>query len=191
MNQTTSALSRRDALIGAMALAAGLPVLAPNHALGQSTDAHNDFAFLSGSWSVRHHKLKSRLTGETQWWDFGGTCRCWPLLGGGANIDDNVLHAPTGTYAGVTLRRRDPHSGRWSIWWLDDHGSGVEPPVIGGFKDGVGTFHGEDQLRGRPILVRFIWSHITERSARWEQAFSGDIGMSWETNWTMRFEREA
>jgi hypothetical protein len=37
--------------------------------------------------------------------------------------------------------------------------------------------------------VRFIWSDITGRSARWEQAFSTDGGESWETNWIMRFER--
>jgi hypothetical protein len=48
---------------------------------------------------------------------------------------------------------------------------------------GVGTFYADDTLRGKPIKVRFIWSHITPDSARWEQAYSADGGKTWETNW--------
>ncbi len=50
-------------------------------------------------------------------------------------------------------------------------------------------FLGGDVLDGRSILVRFVWSAIEARSARWEQAFSPDGGASWETNWVMRFVR--
>ena len=42
---------------------------------------------------------------------------------------------------------------------------------------------------GADIAVRFIWSDITPRSARWEQAFSPDDGNTWETNWIMEFTR--
>jgi hypothetical protein len=37
--------------------------------------------------------------------------------------------------------------------------------------------------------VRYIWSDITETSARWEQAFSVDDGRTWETNLIMEFTR--
>jgi hypothetical protein len=66
----------------------------------------------------------------------------------------------------------------------------LEPPVHGQFKDGIGTFQGEDTFAGKPILVRFLWSDITPQSARWEQAFSDDGGASWEPNWVMIFERQ-
>jgi hypothetical protein len=59
----------------------------------------------------------------------------------------------------------------------------------GNFRDGIGTFVGDDTLDGRPIKTRVIWSRITPRSARWEQAASGDGGVTWETNWTSDFER--
>ncbi len=63
------------------------------------------------------------------------------------------------------------------------------PPVKGKFADGVGTFCADDTLRGKPIRVRFTWSKITPTSARWEQAFSPDGGMTWEVNWAMEFRR--
>ena len=59
----------------------------------------------------------------------------------------------------------------------------------GGFSDGVGLFLADDTLDGRLVRVRFLWSHITPTSARWEQAFSTDGGVNWETNWEMDFER--
>ena len=54
---------------------------------------------------------------------------------------------------------------------------------------GVGTFHADDTLRGKPIRIRFVWSKITPTSAHWEQAFSPDGGQTWEVNWTMEFQR--
>ena len=61
--------------------------------------------------------------------------------------------------------------------------------MYGGFKDGVGTFTGDDTLEGKPIKVRFRWSEIKANSARWEQAFSPDGGATWEVNWRMQFTR--
>jgi hypothetical protein len=195
MKQQISRFSRRDTLTGALALGIGGAIgAAPARSASPTPSANtavNDFAFLIGAWRVRHHKLKGRLIGSTEWSDFGGTCRAWPLLGEAANVDDNVLHAPDGIYRGVTLRRRHPDTGQWWIWWLDDKGAGLEPPVMGEFKDGVGTFLGDDRLRGKPIRVRFIWSEISARAARWEQAFSPDRGRTWEVNWVMHFERDA
>ena len=61
--------------------------------------------------------------------------------------------------------------------------------MVGAFRDGVGTFFADDVWKGKPIRVRFVWSQITAKSARWEQAFSDDAGKTWETNWVMEFKR--
>ena len=53
-----------------------------------------------------------------------------------------------------------------------------------------GVFVGYDSLRGESIKVRFIWSGISETTARWEQAFSPDDGQTWETNSIMEFTRD-
>jgi hypothetical protein len=49
--------------------------------------------------------------------------------------------------------------------------------------DGRGEFYDREELNGRPILVRFVWSEITPTSAHFEQAFSEDDGATWEVNW--------
>ena len=67
--------------------------------------------------------------------------------------------------------------------------TGLEPPVVGSFENGVGVFEGRQQLDGRPILVRFTWSSITTTGARWEQEFSPDDGKTWERNWIMTMTR--
>jgi hypothetical protein len=151
----------------------------------------HDFDFFAGDWTVRHRQLKRRLAGDTEWVLFGGATTTRLMLGGLGNIDENVIDKPGGAYEAITLRLFDPSSGQWSIWWVDARNPGLEPPVRGCFRDGVGAFFGDDELNGRPIKVRFIWSQITAASAHWEQAFSADAGQTWETNWTMDFTRLA
>ena len=69
------------------------------------------------------------------------------------------------------------------------HGLGL-PPQVGRFgDDGRGIFLSDDVYEGRPVQVAYIWSDITEDSARWEQAFSPDAGVTWETNWVAEFRR--
>jgi hypothetical protein len=151
----------------------------------------HDFDFYMGKWRVHHRRLKDRLAGSDEWQEFEGTSEAWPILDGAGNIDDNVLELPGDTYRAISLRSYDTASGQWSIWWLDGRSprGPLDPPVVGGFSDGIGTFLAEDTFKGQAIVVRFIWSDITARSTRWEQAFSADGGETWEVNWIMESTR--
>lgn len=150
----------------------------------------NDFDFFIGDWRVTHKRLRERLTDCDAWVEFSGACTTRKILGGQGNMDDNVLHMPGGAYRAVTMRAFDPATKTWAIWWLDArHPHALDVPMIGKFEGGVGVFYADDQLNGRPIRVRFLWTPST--APRWEQAFSADGGVSWETNWTMDFNREA
>lgn len=149
-----------------------------------------DFDFFVGRWTVRHRRLKERLAQSGEWEIFSGSCETRVILDGQANIDDNVIELPGCAYRAATLRAFDPATRTWSIWWLDArYPQRLDPPVVGGFTNGVGTFYANDVLSGRPIVVRFVWSDIAQMSARWQQAFSEDAGKTWETNWTMDFRR--
>ncbi len=150
-----------------------------------------DFDFLIGPWRVHHRRLKDRLVGSNDWLDFEGTTEARKILGGAGNMDDNTLDLPGGAYHAVSLRTFNPGSREWAIWWVDGRRPGhLDPPVVGRFSDGIGSFFADDTLNGIPIRVRFVWSHIAARSCRWEQAFSADGGATWETNWVMEFARD-
>jgi len=181
-------------MFAAVTFSAGIPL----HAEQQSelrtrptgVSSEHDFDFLIGSWSVQHRRLKHRLAHSNEWETFSGTCRAWRVLDGQGDVDDNLLHTPAGTYGAVSLRSFDPKTRSWSIWWLDSRNPHeLDPPVVGGFRNGVGTFLANDTLNGRPIVVRYIWSEITPNSAKWQQAFSDDRGKTWETNWIMELHR--
>jgi len=149
-----------------------------------------DFDFFVGTWTVRHRRLKERLKGCQDWEEFMGHSEMRKILGGLGNVDDNLLEFPGGSYRAVTLRSFDPASGQWSIWWLDGRAPGrLDVPVVGSFIEGVGNFYADDELDGRAIRVRFQWSLPEPERPRWEQAFSVDGGISWESNWVMHFER--
>ena len=192
---------RREALVAALGIPGGIMISGVAMAAGQSQDKSGtdpafspharDWNWLIGSWSVRHRRLRDRLAGSTEWDEFSGTCTNWPLMGGQGNVDDNVLDLPSGRYRGVAVRAFDVQTRQWAIWWIDSRKPGIDPPVRGGFADGVGTFIGDDTWKGRPVKVRFRWTKITATSAHWDQASSGDGGATWETNWHMDFTRTA
>jgi hypothetical protein len=151
----------------------------------------HDFDFLVGDWRVSHRKLRERLANSDDWVEFDGTITVRKLMDGWGNVGDNVFNLPDGAYRGASLRAYDPQTGQWASWWLDGRNpaGNLDPPIRGAFAGGVGTFWADDTLRGKPVRVRTTWSRITSTSARWEQAYSGDGGKTWEVNWTSNFQR--
>jgi hypothetical protein len=144
-----------------------------------------------GSWRVHHRTLRGLPDGGTEWVEFEGTSINRPVMDGLANLEENVFFTATGVRRGAALRSYDSRTGQWAIWWLDERYplGPLDPPVVGRFENGVGTFFSDDVVDGRRIRTRYLWSHITATSARWEQATSADSGASWQTNWTMEFQR--
>ncbi len=144
-----------------------------------------DFDFLMGSWHVANRRLKRPLAGSDDWEEFPATVAARPILDGLGN-EDVFTTDHDGGFVGMSFRFLDPEQQRWTIYWADSRRPGeLDPPVVGSFDGDVGVFQGEDVHRGRPILVRFVWSGVTTSSPRWEQAFSDDGGRTWETNWVM------
>lgn len=149
----------------------------------------DDFNFLSGRWRVHHRRLPDPLSGGSQWIDFDGVMEGHTYMAGGVSVDECSLADPG--RRGLTFRTYDPLTEQWSIYWVNSAVGRLEPAVRGGFMNGIGTFYGVEQVGGREVHVRFVWSDISATSARWQQAFSLDGGAMWADNWEMRFTREA
>jgi hypothetical protein len=147
----------------------------------------NDFDFLTGSWDVRNRWLTDFLDETSDWEEFPGTSRASVHFAGGANFDE--IDFPTKGFAGLTLRLFDTEREEWSLYWASKRTGTLFPPVTGRFTDGRGEFFGDDTHAGKDVRVRFVWSGITEHTARWEQAFSLDEDRTWVTNWIMDLTR--
>jgi hypothetical protein len=198
----TIAMSIKPFLIGFTGLILSTAALSPAFALPESAtqsvnnatvarDGSTDFDFLYGAhWHVHNRRLQQRMAGSQTWVEFDANDEFQALPGGIGNEE----HYRTGfwkDYVGIGLHMYNRKAATWSLYWVDNHSlPGVlQPPVIGTFSNGVGIFEGPDEFDGKPITVRFTWKNLGKGHAYWEQAFSGDGGKSWETNWTMDFTR--
>ncbi len=153
-----------------------------------SRDGAHDFDFLFGQWRIDNQRLQQRLVGCADWEQFEAIGECAPILGGIGNMD-SFESDWGGDFRGMTLRLFDLKSRQWSLYWASNRSGVLEAPVVGAFQNGIGRFEGVGEHEGKPVLARFIWSHITPTSARWEQALSADGGNTWETNWRMQMTR--
>lgn len=164
------------------------PVAAP----APLRDGRHDFDFLHGTWRIHNRRLRTPLSGSSDWIEFEGRSVERPLWNGQANLEEYEATLPDGTpIHGLALRLYDPQSRRWTIHWSNSAKGTLDPPMTGTFRDGVGEFLSHEDYNGRMILVRFHWTNPAPGVARWEQAFSADAGRTWETNWIMEFSRVA
>lgn len=172
------------------ALSALAAAPAPTARPAAPSDPARAFDFFLGTWQVRYRRLRERLMDNHDWEEFEGTCQTHPLFDGRANFDESTVRRPGLPYHGLGVRSYDPVTRTWADWWLDTRNpQRIDPPMIGSFADGVGTFYGEDDLRGAKVKVRGLWKDISADGLQWEQAYSADGGKSWETNWVSRYRR--
>ena len=69
-------------------------------------------------------------------------------------MQEYVLNKPGGRSYGAAIRAYDPKVRRWAIRWIDGRYplGALDPPVVGGFDHGVGTFGGPTHGEGIPPL---------------------------------------
>lgn len=159
-------------------------------ALTTIRDGREDFDFFIGSWKGRQRRLRERLKGSQTWEEFESTSEVRKTLNGLGNIDEVTMRRGSGVFIGLTVRLFNPETQQWSIYWADSSGNGLGAPMVGEFKNGRGEFYDCEPFEGKRIFSRFLWTHDSPNSCRWEQAFSADGGATWETNWTADFTRQ-
>ena len=198
MNATPAAL--------ACAALCAATVLVPAPVRAQAApvrDGLHDFDFLMGHWHAHLRRRVDPLTGSAQWIEYDGTSVISKIWDGRANTEEfkvAVVARDAQTEAAAerpiidaqTLRLYDPATGLWSLWLADAaRGKLTGPPTIGAFRDGRGEFLDAEDFKGRPIIVRYVWTRPTPTSAHFEQSFSPDWGRTWEVNWICDLTPEA
>ncbi|MBC2934651.1 hypothetical protein H7342_16730 [Nocardioides sp. zg-1228] len=149
-----------------------------------TSDGRHDFDWELGVWRTDVRVLADPLSGSEEWLRFRGRSVVRALMGGRANVVELDVSGEAGRIEGLNLRLYEPQADRWSSTFVNMRDGLLTPSVYGGFRDdGVGEFYGQDQLDGRSIEVRFLVFRMGRDTARFEQAFSDDGGVTWETNW--------
>jgi hypothetical protein len=178
---------------GLIALALGVP--APGFAqtprpAPPTVGGPHDFDFEFGDWRCHLKRLLHPLTGSTTWVEYDGTSIVRPWWGGKANVGELELDSRSaGHLEGMSVRVYNPATHQWGISFANALQGQLGTAMVGGFQNGRGEFYNQDTLNDRAILVRFIFSDITAKTFRLEQAFSDDGGKSWEPNWIATFTR--
>jgi hypothetical protein len=156
----------------------GAPAAAPS-----ASDSQQDFNWELGNWDTKLRRLSKPLSGSQEWLEYTGTTVVTPLMGRRANIVEFDVRGPAGRISGVSLRLYQPASGQWSLHFANLANGLMTEPMQGSFKQGRGTFFGQDELNGRKIMVRFLIIPVSADQWRFEQAYSADEGKTWEDNW--------
>jgi hypothetical protein len=195
---------------GALALKSGIAVIFSIFVLGlilaaslcaQNTadpanlpqrDGSHDFDFLIGDWKAHVRRLPDRLNNSNVWVEYDGISNHHKVLDSNSNFEEFDVTSTDKKLRikAQTLRLYNPTTRQWSIYLVDvDNGTLDTPPVVGGFNGKRGEFFHQENLKGRTILVRYVWLDLSPKSARMEQSYSPDGGKTWEVNWICELSR--
>jgi hypothetical protein len=152
-------------------------------------DGQHDFDFSFGIWKSHLRRLQHPLANSKEWSESNGTVVVSKVWNGRANLEEIELDGPAGHLEGLTLRLYNPQSRQWHLSWANRNDGVLGKAMVGEFKNGQGVFYNQETFKGRAILVRQIYSHITPNSYHFEQSFSDDGGKTWEPNWIASLTR--
>jgi hypothetical protein len=143
----------------------------------------HDFDFNLGSWKTRIRALLHPVSSPETWSSLQGTHAVYRVWDDWADIGQLEVDGPGGHVEDLALRLYDRETRQWRVYFASSRSGTLQPPMVGGFKDGVGTFVGLQNIGGRTVLSRNVWSGITAQSCRQDWAISTDGGKTWEPTW--------
>jgi hypothetical protein len=142
-----------------------------------------DFDFNIGSWNTDIRAVTSPLSSPGSWTHLRGTHVVYRLWDDWADIGQLEVDGPNGHIEYMALRLYDRQSHQWRVYFANGKSGTLLQPMIGEFKNGVGTFIGLDEVEGKTVLDRNVWSGITSKSCHQDWAISVDGGKTWTPTW--------
>jgi hypothetical protein len=150
----------------------------------------NDFAFNNGVWHTHIKRILDPFSDASGSIEINGTVSVRKVWGGRAHLEEIEAEGPKGHWEALTLFLYNPQSHQWSQIFIDSKMGVVNPPLVGGFKDGRSELFNQDTFNGRSILVRGVWSDITANSHTYEESYSDDVGKTWKAAFLGSLTRE-
>jgi hypothetical protein len=146
-------------------------------------DGQHGFDFSFGTWKTHIKRLQHPLSGSNTWMEYEGTSTVRKIWNGRAGLGETEADGLVGHLEALSLRLYNPEAHQWNLTYANGQSGTLSVPASGEFKDGRGEFFDTEQINGKSVLVRQVWSDITPSSCHFEQAFSMDGGKTWEVNW--------
>jgi len=149
----------------------------------QGTGSEHDFDFNMGHWATRIRAVLNPLTSPHAWSNLNGTHVVYRVWDDWANVGQLEVDGPGGHVEDLALRLYDRKTHQWRVYFANSKSGTLGKPMIGEFGNGVGTFVGLDEIDGKTVLIRNVWSDITSKSCQQDWAISTDGGKSWVPTW--------
>ncbi len=143
----------------------------------------HDFDFNMGRWATQIRAVMNPLSAPNVWTNLQGTHTVYRVWGDWADIGQLEVDGPSGHEELMALRLYDRKTQQWRVYFANSAAGTLDPPMVGGFKHGVGTFVFLDEMEGKTVLVRNVWSGITAKSCHQDWAVSADGGKTWVPTW--------
>lgn len=144
----------------------------------------HDFDFNIGSWMTQIRAVLHPMSSPGEWSELHGTHVVYRVWDDWANIGQLEVDVPGGRHIEyLALRLYDRKTRQWRVYFANSRSGTLDPPMVGAFKDGVGTFVGLDDIDGQIVLTRNVWSGITANSCHQDWSISKDGGRTWIPTW--------
>jgi hypothetical protein len=143
----------------------------------------HDFDFNMGRWDTQIRAVENPLSAPGVWTSLQGTHSVYRVWDDWADIGQLEVDGPGGHVEFMALRMYDRKTHQWRVYFANGKSGILEPPMVGEFKDGIGTFVFLDEMEGKTVLVRNVWSGITAKSCHQDWAISADGGKTWVPTW--------
>ena len=151
-----------------------------------------EFDFWIGDWDVENH---NRGAGSGEWSRTGtAISRVYGVVRGCALVEHwrgEALGSPPLSIEGFSVRAFDPERDAWDLVLLwPIRGPAPFGTPSGRFSDGRGDFMNRVvNGRGDTVRTRLSFSKIRTDGLQWNNAFSLDGGVTWDSTWIMQFRR--
>jgi hypothetical protein len=142
-----------------------------------------DFDFNMGKWKTQIRAVLDPLSAPNVWTNLQGTHTVYRVWADWADIGQLEVDGPSGHEEDMALRMYDRKTQQWRVYFANSSSGTLDQPMVGEFKDGVGTFVFLDEMEGKTVLVRNVWSGITTKSCHQDWAVSADGGKTWVPSW--------